>query len=183
MMQASLLMDSRGKPSDSFVVLDLMRFPLGILSGIGFIGAGAILRRGDIVRGVTTAATLWFVTVIGLCLGGGQLVLGMASTLLALAVLAGVKRFEGRLPTQHRGRMQISTMSGGPSESVIRQRLSEEAFHVRSAAIRVVPREDRVEFELEIYWKAPHEELRRPALLEHLRNDPQVLQFSWRPQV
>ena len=50
-----------------------MRLPLGILSGVGFIGAGAILRRGDTVRGVTTAATIWLVTVVGRCFGGGQL--------------------------------------------------------------------------------------------------------------
>ena len=108
MMQAALLMKSTGKSSDSFVVLDLMRFPLGILSGIGFIGAGAILRRGDAVRGVTTAATLWFVTVIGLCLGGGQLLLGMVATCLALAVLEIGRRVEKHLPNLHRGCMRLT---------------------------------------------------------------------------
>src|SRR6202167_1001142 len=54
MIQANLLMNTVGKSSDSFVVLDLMRLPLGILSGIGFIGAGAILRRDNLVVGVTT---------------------------------------------------------------------------------------------------------------------------------
>src|SRR5581483_8952950 len=62
MIAANLLLDTRGRPSDAFSVLDLMRLPLGILSGMGFIGAGAIVRRGDLVEGVTTAATLWFVT-------------------------------------------------------------------------------------------------------------------------
>jgi MgtC family len=52
-----------------------MRLPLGILTGVGFIGGGTILKRGDLVTGVTTAATLWLVTVIGLCFGGGQLAL------------------------------------------------------------------------------------------------------------
>src|ERR1700727_806205 len=73
MIEANLLLDTRGKPPDSFAVLDLAPFPLGILSGIGFIGAGAIMHRGNLVDGVTTAATLWFVTMIGLCFGGGQL--------------------------------------------------------------------------------------------------------------
>src|ERR1700759_2005439 len=61
MIQANLLLGTAGKAADSFVVLDLMRLPLGILSGMGFIGAGAILRRENLVLGVTTAATLWFV--------------------------------------------------------------------------------------------------------------------------
>jgi putative Mg2+ transporter-C (MgtC) family protein len=51
---------------------DLMRLPLGILTGVGFIGGGAILRRDDMVVGVTTAATLWLATGIGLCLGAAS---------------------------------------------------------------------------------------------------------------
>lgn len=47
-------------------MMDALRFPLGILSGVGFIGAGAIVRRDRLVTGVTTAATLWLITVIGL---------------------------------------------------------------------------------------------------------------------
>ena len=64
-----------GKTSSSFAVMDLMRLPLGILSGMGFIGAGAIVRKDSLVHGLTTAATLWFVTGLGLCFGGGQLAL------------------------------------------------------------------------------------------------------------
>src|ERR1700744_1019950 len=82
MLQMNLLLDTVGKPPDSFVVMDLMRLPLGILSGMGFIGAGAILHRGNLVLGVTTAATLWFVTVMGLCFGGGQITLGLAAMML-----------------------------------------------------------------------------------------------------
>jgi putative Mg2+ transporter-C (MgtC) family protein len=70
MLQANWLMNTVGKTPDSFV-LDLVRLPLGILTGVGFIGGGVILKRDDAIRGLTTAATLWFVTVIGLCFGGG----------------------------------------------------------------------------------------------------------------
>ncbi len=71
MIEANLLLTTAGKTPSSFVQLDVMRLPLGILSGIGFIGAGAILRRGEVVRGLTTAATLWIVTVLGLLFGAG----------------------------------------------------------------------------------------------------------------
>ncbi len=72
MIQVNLLLVTLGKTSDSFSVLDLMRLPLGVLTGMGFIGGGAILKRGNRVSGVTTAATLWVATVLGLCFGGGQ---------------------------------------------------------------------------------------------------------------
>ena len=64
MMQVNLLLPLAGRTPDSFVMNDLMRLPLGILTGVGFIGGGAILRRGSLVVGVTTAATLWLGTVI-----------------------------------------------------------------------------------------------------------------------
>jgi putative Mg2+ transporter-C (MgtC) family protein len=76
MIQVNILLPLAGRSSSSFVMNDLMRLPLGILTGVVFIGGGAILRRGDITVGVTTAATLWVVTVIGLCIGGGQIFLG-----------------------------------------------------------------------------------------------------------
>jgi putative Mg2+ transporter-C (MgtC) family protein len=87
MIQVNLLLPTAGKPSDSFVMLDLMRLPLGVLSGMGFIGARAIVRRNDLVQGVTTAATLWYVTMMGLCFDGGQLGLGLAALGLALVFL------------------------------------------------------------------------------------------------
>src|ERR1700744_6524218 len=96
MIQANLLLDIRGKAPDSYVVLDLMRLPLGILTGVGFIGAGAILRRENMVVGVTTAATIWFATVLGLCFGGGQIYLGVISAFLGLFILRGLKWFERR---------------------------------------------------------------------------------------
>jgi putative Mg2+ transporter-C (MgtC) family protein len=58
MLQVNLLLPLAGRSSNSFVMNDLMRLPLGILSGMGFIGGGAILRRDNFVVGVTTAATV-----------------------------------------------------------------------------------------------------------------------------
>jgi putative Mg2+ transporter-C (MgtC) family protein len=79
MIQVNILLPMAGSPPTSFIKLDLTRLPLGILSGMGFIGVGAIIRRGNLVDGVTTVATLWYVTVMGLCFGGGQLALGLAA--------------------------------------------------------------------------------------------------------
>src|ERR1700684_2750369 len=94
MIQANLLMNSVGKTHDSFVVLDLMRLPLGILSGMGFIGAGAILRKDNMVLGVTTAATLWFTTMMGLCFGGGELGLGVVACVVGFIFLPLLKPLE-----------------------------------------------------------------------------------------
>ncbi len=80
----------------------LFRLPQGLLSGIGFIGAGAIIRRGKLVEGVTTAATLWFVTVIGLCFAAGYLGLGAASFGLAALILWCLKWVKRRVDIARR---------------------------------------------------------------------------------
>jgi uncharacterized membrane protein YhiD involved in acid resistance len=88
MLQVNLLLPLAGKASNSFVMLDPMRLPLGILSGIGFIGAGAIVRRDNFVVDVTTAATIWYLTVIGLCFGGGQIALALVGSAIGLTCQA-----------------------------------------------------------------------------------------------
>ena len=107
MLQVNVLLLQHGRAEDSFITLDLMRLPLGILSGVGFIGAGSILRKDGLVQGVTTAATMWYVTVIGLCAGGGQYVLALAGTALGLVVLQTLDRLEDYLP---RGRRALVTL-------------------------------------------------------------------------
>ncbi|HEX3868334.1 MAG TPA: MgtC/SapB family protein [Gemmatimonadaceae bacterium] len=120
MIQANLLMSTVGKAQDSFVVLDLMRLPLGILSGMGFIGAGAILRKDSVVLGVTTAATLWFTTVMGLCFGGGQLWLGVTALILGLGTLWGLKYVERGIKHDVRGTLTLFVAPRGPSDDEIR---------------------------------------------------------------
>jgi putative Mg2+ transporter-C (MgtC) family protein len=112
MAQMNVLLPVAGKAADSFGVMDVMRLPLGILTGVGFIGGGTILRRGNLVTGVTTAATLWMVTVIGLCFGGGQLWLGAAATALSILTLWGLVWLDVRIPRRHRATVAIVASSG-----------------------------------------------------------------------
>src|SRR5215468_2818217 len=73
---------------------DPARLGAGILTGIGFLGAGTILRHANAIRGVTTAASLWFVTVLGLAFGSGEFALGFTGTGVALLTLLVLARFE-----------------------------------------------------------------------------------------
>src|SRR5271154_3602329 len=79
------------------VVLDPSRVAAQVVSGIGFLGAGSILLRGDVVRGLTTAASLWTVAAIGLAVGGGLYVEAVFATVLILVILAGIKPLEEKL--------------------------------------------------------------------------------------
>jgi putative Mg2+ transporter-C (MgtC) family protein len=123
MIQVNLLLPMAGRPANSFVINDLTRLPLGILTGVGFIGAGVILRRGNIVVGVTTAATLWPVTVIGLCLGGGQITLGLVASATGVFALWVLKWIEDRLRQEHQARFSIELDALGPDDVEIRRRI------------------------------------------------------------
>lgn len=76
------------------VVLDPSRVAAQVVSGIGFLGAGSILLRGDLIKGLTTAASLWTVAAIGLAVGGGLYVEALVSTVVILLILVGVKPLE-----------------------------------------------------------------------------------------
>ncbi len=78
------------------VVLDPSRIAAQVVSGIGFLGAGSILLRGEVVRGLTTAASLWSVAGIGLAVGGGMYTAAIGATIIIIIILAGMKPIERR---------------------------------------------------------------------------------------
>ncbi len=69
------------------VSLDPARIAAGIITGIGFLGAGAIIRSGEAVKGLTTAASLWLVAGIGMGIGCGFYLASLITAVLAIAVL------------------------------------------------------------------------------------------------
>lgn len=79
-------------------IADLSRVMQGVIAGIGFLGAGAILKqeKGQGVRGLTTAASIWVASAIGMAVGLGREATAVASTLMALFVLAVIGRLEKR---------------------------------------------------------------------------------------
>jgi putative Mg2+ transporter-C (MgtC) family protein len=68
----------------------------GVATGIGFIGAGLIIFRGDTVHGITTAAGLWIVTAVGMAVGFGMYAVSIFATILALIVFTGMWYIENR---------------------------------------------------------------------------------------
>ncbi len=87
-----------------FDATDTSRIAAQVVTGVGFLGAGAIFREGASVRGLTTAAGLWAVAAVGLAAGAGRLALAAASVLVALAVLYGLRTIDAAMERRFRGR-------------------------------------------------------------------------------
>jgi putative Mg2+ transporter-C (MgtC) family protein len=79
--------------------LDIGRIVAGIVTGIGFLGAGAIVRTRDVIRGLTTAACIWFVAAIGVVTALGLYLLAAAATGTVLAVLVLLAFLEDLIPS------------------------------------------------------------------------------------
>jgi putative Mg2+ transporter-C (MgtC) family protein len=82
--------------SGDLVEVDGSRIAASVVSGIGFLAGGAILRNGINVQGLTTAAGLWLVAAIGLCAGGGMYIESVGATVIGLAALMFLRRFEDK---------------------------------------------------------------------------------------
>jgi putative Mg2+ transporter-C (MgtC) family protein len=180
MIQANILLPLDGKTAGSFAVMDLMRLPLGILTGVGFIGGGAILRRGDLVTGVTTAATLWAMTVIGLCLGGGQIILGITATLLAFGTLWALKWLDIRIPREHRAMLVIRASTPSIQDFVdLAALLGYKAHFIRQEQVEEI---EQMKLWFEIRWKRP--EISNPPfeLLKVLNERLTVELFEFGPR-
>jgi putative Mg2+ transporter-C (MgtC) family protein len=182
MIQVNLLLPLAGRASNSFVMNDLMRLPLGILSGMGFIGAGAIVRRGELVAGVTTAATLWLLTVIGLCFGAGQVAVGWVGAALAVIVLSGLKLVENRLAQMHEGTLLIVTAASGPQEDEIRSLLTNGGFRIASSGLAACEGTERSELKCELRWKAKIPDSAIPEAIRRLQGRPGVVRLEWSPK-
>jgi putative Mg2+ transporter-C (MgtC) family protein len=182
MIQANLLMNSVGKAHDSFIVLDLMRLPLGILSGMGFIGAGAILRKDNLVLGVTTAATLWYTTMMGLCFGGGQLYLGTAALVLGCGTLWGLKYVENIMPQDRRAMLTLFLSKEDPSEEEIRATVAQGACSIISWGIAYLDHGQRRKIRIEIQQRSRPGDARPPAFVLQLARNAHVENIEWEPQ-
>ena len=107
------------------VVIDPTRMSHGLLTGIGFLCAGVIFREGFSVHGLTTAASLWVTSAIGVLFGVGMLNLALVASGATLAVLAALRLLDAKLP--HIGVMDVVLRwkrGAAPGEARVRELLN-----------------------------------------------------------
>lgn len=74
-----------------------------VVTGVGFLGAGAILQKDSLVIGLTSAATIWLIAAVGAAIGAGHLGYGVATTILGVTVLTVSRQIERRISLLHQG--------------------------------------------------------------------------------
>ncbi len=114
MVVSSQFVYFQGYGKDDLVNVDASRIAASVVSGIGFLAGGAILRSGANVMGLTTAAGLWLVTAIGLCMGSGMYLEAVAVTALGIVALTTLRRFEDKDDPIVRRRVTVVLGEGAP---------------------------------------------------------------------
>jgi len=119
------------------VVLDPSRVAAQVVSGIGFLGAGSIILRNEVVKGLTTAASLWAVSAVGLAVGGGLFFASIAATSIILIILAGLKPIEERFRHQRQAvQLDLETQAGAISMVSLQRILGWRASRIKQLMVK-----------------------------------------------
>jgi putative Mg2+ transporter-C (MgtC) family protein len=119
------------------ITMDPTRVAQGIMTGIGFIGAGAIMRDGLTVRGLTTAASIWITAAIGLMVGIGLYFAALLSTGLTLGTLSVFRWIESKVPTQFYAQFEIRFAPEATlPETELRTMIARHGFSIANLSYR-----------------------------------------------
>src|SRR3972149_3687115 len=119
------------------VVVDPTRMAQGIMTGIGFLGAGVIFKEGLTVRGLTTAASIWITAAIGILAGIGFYFPMAVTTVLTLLTLSIFRWIETKLPGDYYGHLEGRSPRGAAMpEDEFRRFLAEQGFSIANLSYR-----------------------------------------------
>lgn len=117
--------------ADGILRADVSRIAAGVVMGMGFLGAGAIGRGRRMTRGLTTAASLWLATALGLAAGAGMYLLVGVATVLALFVLVVLRSVEPAKTHRVRRRLRVVLDERGPTRPDLIERVQAAGAEVR----------------------------------------------------
>jgi len=158
---------------------DPTRMAQGIMTGIGFLGAGVIFKEGLTVRGLTTAASIWVTAAIGILVGIGFWFAAIVGAICTLVVLGLFRLIEARLPSEfyahHTLRFARDRVMG---ESDMRKMIADYGFDIANLSSRLMEGGQQFEYRMTIKSR---DRRAAEALSQHLRGLPEVVEFRIAP--
>jgi len=156
--------------------VDPTRMAAQVISGIGFLGAGTILRFRASVLGLTTAASLWAAAGIGLAVGAGFLTGAFASAGIVIIALYGFSRLERAMRKHWYQTLVVETRASGADLASIRKVLAEFDVEIRDMDIRPLDSPDRFHIEFHVKLLTPQH---REEILENLVRLESTTRAHW----
>jgi putative Mg2+ transporter-C (MgtC) family protein len=173
--------ESHWFPRDSAarVIIDPTRMAQGIMTGIGFLGAGAIIKDGLSVRGLTTAASIWITAAIGILTGVGFYFAALIGTVLTLGTLSTFRWIEARLPTETYSLFMVRfAREAAMAEPALRSLVQAHGFSLYNLSYRLHGDAGQVEYRMVLRTMNAGN---ARSLAEKLKGDPAVLDFRIAP--
>jgi putative Mg2+ transporter-C (MgtC) family protein len=154
---------------------DPTRVMQGIVAGVGFLGAGVIVKEGFSVRGLTTAAGIWAVAAIGALFGAGLYASGAAATVIAWMALEVLRQIENRVPVHAQVHCQVGfARQNAIAEERLRELVASKGFAITELSYHLDGASEILEYEL-VMWSG---NARAPNDLERtLLDEPSVRSF------
>jgi len=167
-----------GAPLDTIRV-DPTRMAQGIMTGIGFLGAGVIIKEGLTVRGLTTAASIWITASIGILIGAGFYFPAVVGTILTLGTLSVFRWIESLIPAQYFSRLEVRCRRRSAlPEDELRRLITDYGFTV--ANLNYAQRNGGRQFEYAMTIRTQKRDgVRR--LTEALSNNRKILEYEVTP--
>jgi putative Mg2+ transporter-C (MgtC) family protein len=135
---------------------DPTRMAQGIMTGIGFLGAGVIFKEGLNVRGLTTAASIWITAGIGILFGIGFYFPAILATALALIILSLFRWVEAQIPSHYYANNTIAYKRASvPRQEKVHELLTQHGFRVEGVSYQVLEKGDLFEYKMTIRTNDP----------------------------
>src|SRR5512134_2614064 len=167
------------RESAARVIIDPTRMAQGIMTGIGFLGAGAIIKEGFTVRGLTTAASIWVTAAIGILTGIGFYFAALLGTIFVLGTLSAFRWIEARLPTETYAVFTVRfARNAVMPEAPLRQLVAEHGLDAHNFSYRLRGDVDQFEYRMVLRTLNPAN-LRR--LSDTLSGTQGVLEYQIAP--
>jgi putative Mg2+ transporter-C (MgtC) family protein len=165
--------------SGARVVVDPTRMAQGIMTGIGFLGAGVIVKEGLSVRGLTTAASIWVTAAIGILTGIGFYFAAGIGAVLTLGTLSVFRWIESKIPTEFYANFSVRfARDGVMAEPDLRKLVAQHGFTVYNLSYRLV--EEGTRFEYRMVLRAVGTEGVR-GLSDALKSDGAISEYRIAP--
>ncbi len=145
------LQDALANAGADILAMDPARAAAGVITGIGFLGAGTILKGKDHVMGLTTAASIWVVAAIGITTGLGQYFLAIVATVLVLFSLFVLHRID--IKSEHYGEIFLQGTGGTKFYESSRSEIISMGFHVKGYDIEAINKDGDIRIRFLVKYK------------------------------
>jgi putative Mg2+ transporter-C (MgtC) family protein len=133
------------------VRIDPTRMAQGVMTGIGFLGAGVIVREGLTVRGLTTAASIWITAAIGILAGAGFYSAVLMGSVITIGILTVFRKVESRMPLQiYANNTIVFGRDNYLSETEIRELHEKRGFSVAKISYRLMEKGEQLEYRMTV---------------------------------